>query len=95
MLQNPLSQAIISSMVEIAKVMKASTVAEHVENELVRTRLKDLGVHFGQGFVIHRPEPLAKVFENLGDPIGGTVDDVEMIDLGQYVSPAAGRRSAA
>ena len=67
-LQNPLSEAIISSMVEIARVMKASTVAEHVENELICQQMRNFGIDYGQGFAIGRPEPLAHVLSQLGAP---------------------------
>ena len=39
-LENPLSEAIVRSVVSIAEVMHAATVAEHVENELVVQRLR-------------------------------------------------------
>ncbi len=67
-LQNPLSQAIISSMVEIAKVMKASTVAEHVENELIYQQMRNYGIDYVQGFLTGRPAPLDGILSRLGEP---------------------------
>lgn len=68
-LQNPLSEAIVSSMVDIAKVMKASTVAEHVENELIHQQMRNYGIDFVQGFEVGRPVPLEQVLAQLGAPI--------------------------
>jgi len=67
-LQNPLSEAIISSMTEIAKVLKAATVAEHVENDLVMQRMRDYGIDFVQGFAIARPRPFDQVLRDMGPP---------------------------
>ncbi|MDJ0758858.1 MAG: bifunctional diguanylate cyclase/phosphodiesterase [Woeseiaceae bacterium] len=74
-LQNPLSEAIIASMVEIAKVMRASTIAEHVENELIFQRMQKAGIDYAQGFGVGRPVPLADVLLQLGSPI--LLDDAE------------------
>lgn len=68
-LQNPLSDAIVSSMVEIAKVMKASTVAEHVENELIYQRMCNIGINYAQGFAIGKPLPLEDVLAQLAKPL--------------------------
>lgn len=74
-LQNPLSEAIISSMVEIAKVMKASIVAEHVENELICQQMRNLGIDFAQGFAFGRPSSLDSVLADLGAPLMLDSDD--------------------
>ncbi len=68
-LENPLSEAIISSMTEIAKVMRASTVAEHVENELVLQQMRRYGIDYVQGFGVGKPQPLDEVLRNLGSEI--------------------------
>ena len=57
LLENDLSKAIVESVVRIADVIGAQTVAEHVENPMVQSWLKQAGVHFVQGFAVHRPEP--------------------------------------
>ena len=68
-LENPLSEAIISSMTQIAKVMNATTVAEHVENDLIAQQLRQFGIDYGQGFGIGRPKPLREVLQDLGQPV--------------------------
>ena len=68
-LDNPLSEAIVSSVINIAKVMHASTVAEHVENSRILARLRELDIDYVQGFAIARPQPLAEVLEKMGPAI--------------------------
>jgi ammonium transporter, Amt family len=80
-LENDLSKAIVNAVVNIADVIGAQTVAEHVENEMVQAWLRKAGVHFVQGFVVHRPEPLAAVLDSM-DGLSGIFDsDSESIDL--------------
>ena len=56
-----LSLAIVSAIVEIARVLGKRTVAESVENTAIGMRLQELGVHAVQGFAYHHPEPLRMV----------------------------------
>ena len=35
------------------------TIAEGIEDEATLGELRELGVDYGQGFVLHRPAPLA------------------------------------
>lgn len=81
LLECDLSNTIVSSVVKMAQDIGATTVAEHVENALVRARLKELGVHYAQGFAIHRPEALQTVLENLDGHLGSTRDEYESVDL--------------
>ena len=68
-LDNPLSAAIVSSVTQIAKVMHAFTVAEHVENDRVLQHLRSLDIDFVQGFAIGRPQPLADVLAKMGPAV--------------------------
>lgn len=80
-LESDLSKAIVHAVVSIADVIGAQTVAEHVENPMVRAWLKQAGVHYIQGFVVHKPEPLTAVLDSLDCPPGLFDDDTESIDL--------------
>jgi diguanylate cyclase (GGDEF)-like protein/PAS domain S-box-containing protein len=51
-------RAIIASIVELAKNLGFDVVAEKIESEKVVARLQQLGVAYGQGFHLHKPEPL-------------------------------------
>ncbi len=66
---NPLSEAIVKAVVGIAKVKGVATIAEYVEDAAIAARLKELGVDFGQGFGIGRPEPLADVLGQMESPL--------------------------
>jgi len=68
-LENPLSDVIVSSVTNIAKVMHACTVAEHVENDLVLQRLRHHDIDYVQGFAIGRPRPLAEVLAEMGPAV--------------------------
>jgi len=76
-MENPLSEAIITSMVEIAKVLNAATVAEHVENDLVLQRMRSYGIDLAQGFAIGKPKPLVEVLKNMGPPV--MLDERDML----------------
>ncbi|MCH9695814.1 MAG: bifunctional diguanylate cyclase/phosphodiesterase [Gammaproteobacteria bacterium] len=80
-LENELSKTIVRAVVEIAKVIGAQTVAEHVENTLVRAWLKDAGIHYVQGFAIHRPEPFEGILTSIDEMSSVFDDDSERIDL--------------
>ena len=68
-LDNPLSEAIVVSLVRIADVMSAAVVAEYVETDLVIQRLRQHGVSFAQGFGIGKPQPLEDVLSGIGTPV--------------------------
>ena len=59
---SPLAAAVVRSITQIAHVLHKRTIAEHTENEQLLATLTDLGVDFGQGYAIDRPQPLASYF---------------------------------
>jgi len=64
------SQAMLSAIVQLARAMGLSTVAECVESDEIREVTRSLGVDFGQGFSIRRPVPLEQV---IGELAGVTI----------------------
>jgi EAL domain-containing protein (putative c-di-GMP-specific phosphodiesterase class I) len=54
-------QAIVRAIRDVAHAAGLSVVAEKIENEETLTLLGDLGIEFGQGFFLHRPEPLEDI----------------------------------
>ena len=54
----PTHQAMVRSMVDMARLLDKPVVAEFVETESVALLLAELGVQWGQGYHFHRPEPL-------------------------------------
>ncbi|MEM8490531.1 MAG: EAL domain-containing protein [Pseudomonadota bacterium] len=55
MLEDELALVAIRSFVDVASVLKIPTIAEHVENEQIATKLKTMGVDYMQGFHLGRP----------------------------------------
>jgi EAL domain-containing protein (putative c-di-GMP-specific phosphodiesterase class I) len=53
----------ISLIDEVATVMGKKTVAEFVENSDIE--LKEIGVHYSQGYGIARPYPIAELAGNM------------------------------
>lgn len=56
--QDPAAELVIEALVRVAALRNIRCVAEWVEDESVLQRLRALGVHYAQGFLLHRPEPL-------------------------------------
>ena len=42
----------VRAIAQLARAMNITTVAEYVETEEIRTRVRTLGVDYGQGFAI-------------------------------------------
>lgn len=57
--ESKFDRAIVSSVVGIATDLGLEVVAEKIEDEATLAQLRRIGVSFGQGFHLHRPEPLA------------------------------------
>lgn len=57
-LDDEVDATMVEAIAKIAKVMGIRTVAEYVENDSVRALLAGIGVDYGQGYGIHKPEPL-------------------------------------
>jgi len=50
--------AAVRCFVDVAKVIGAQTVAEFVDQPAVLARLREIGVDFAQGYLLHRPAPI-------------------------------------
>ena len=66
MVDEPLDEAAVHGFMHVARAMGVHTVAEWVDRPEVLERVRELGIDFAQGFLLHRPEPLAGVLESLG-----------------------------
>ncbi|PKF77969.1 hypothetical protein CW749_18660 [Vibrio sp. vnigr-6D03] len=62
--QSKFKQKMIASIVELAELNGSRIVAEFIETETERSILKRLGVQFGQGYLIHKPQPIEFALEN-------------------------------
>ncbi len=61
LLEDPLDDAAVRCFVDVARVVGVKTVAEFVDRPEVLARVRELGIDFAQGFLLHRPEPLEVV----------------------------------
>jgi diguanylate cyclase (GGDEF)-like protein len=62
---NSRSESMIKAIAQLAKVMCMETIAEYVETDVLRARMADLGVDYGQGFAMGRAQPLEELLKVL------------------------------
>jgi diguanylate cyclase (GGDEF)-like protein len=62
---NARSESMIKAIAQLAKVMCMETIAEYVETDVLRARMADLGVDYGQGFAMGRAQPLEDLLREL------------------------------
>ena len=55
---NPIDHALVDSINQIGHVMQIQTIAEFVEDKAILEVVRNIGIDFGQGFGIARPQPL-------------------------------------
>jgi diguanylate cyclase (GGDEF)-like protein/PAS domain S-box-containing protein len=63
LISDPLDDAAVRCFVDVAQLMGIKTVAEFVDSAEVLNRLKEISVDYAQGFLQHRPEPLAELLK--------------------------------
>ncbi|MES2919203.1 MAG: EAL domain-containing protein [Pseudomonadota bacterium] len=66
---SPIDQAVVQSIVTVARSMGLLTIAEFVENDRIRQVLEGYGVDYLQGYGVGRPMPLADLFAGAGQPV--------------------------
>ena len=54
--------AMVKAIHEMSAVLDKQTIAEYVENEAVVELLTEIGVDYGQGFFLGKPEPIENFF---------------------------------
>ena len=64
-LHNSRSRALIRALVQIADELGLDTVAEFVEDAAIATGVRDLGVHYAQGYFYSRARPLDEIIGEL------------------------------
>ncbi|WP_419730214.1 EAL domain-containing protein [Lichenicola sp.] len=65
LLVNPLHAAAVRCFIDVAGVVGLKTVAEFVDDPDILRRLRQMGVDFAQGYLVHRPEPLSALMETI------------------------------
>jgi diguanylate cyclase (GGDEF)-like protein len=66
-IEDPLDDATVRCFVDVAQVVGVSTVAEFIDNPAVLARMREIGVDYGQGFHLHRPEAIEALLD--GPPV--------------------------
>lgn len=62
-IDDPLDDAAVRCFVDVAGVVGVKTVAEFVDRPEVLQRVRELGIDYAQGFLLHRPEPIENLFQ--------------------------------
>jgi diguanylate cyclase (GGDEF)-like protein len=65
LVHNPKSQSMVLAIAKLAETFGLDTVAGHVETDAIRERAAQLGVDYGQGFLIGKPLALDDVIHDL------------------------------
>ena len=59
--RNDADAALVQAIVQMAQTLGLKTVAEFVETPAIAAQLTAMGVDYGQGYGLHRPEPLERL----------------------------------
>jgi Amt family ammonium transporter len=65
LLTNKQSVAMVRAIVSLTKDLGIGTVAEYAENSQIIERLRELGVHYAQGYGVEKPRAFAEVLNEL------------------------------
>ena len=60
-IDDPLDDVAVRCFVDVARVVQVETVAEFVDRTEVLQRVREIGVDYAQGFLLHKPEPIENV----------------------------------
>ncbi len=63
--RHPQSRSTALAITQLAKTFGLETVAAHVETDEIRAEAANLGIDFGQGFLIGKPHPLDQAIRDL------------------------------
>ncbi|WP_309707314.1 EAL domain-containing protein [Armatimonas sp.] len=59
--EDRLNDATVRCFVEVAQVIGVKTIAEFVDRPETLARVREIGVDFAQGYLLHQPEPIENV----------------------------------
>lgn len=63
--KDPADRIFVKSIIDIAHTLDMRVVAEFVEDTKTFAMIRELGCDFGQGFGVHRPEPLTNLVTSM------------------------------
>ncbi len=70
---DPIDHAMVKSINEIGHVMGMQTIAEYVENDVIRGMLKEIGVDYAQGYGIGKPLAFDALLNQLNNITNNTI----------------------
>jgi diguanylate cyclase (GGDEF)-like protein len=59
-----LAESMVLAIAQAARTLEIDLIAEHVETEAIAAKLKQLGILYGQGYYLSRPQPLPKLADD-------------------------------
>jgi len=65
MVNDPIDKAAVRCFVDVADLLGLKTVAEFVDSTKVMQQVRDAGIDYAQGHLLHKPEPMQHVLEKL------------------------------
>ena len=65
LVDQPLDAAAVRCFIDVAKVMGIETVAECVERPDVLAQVREMGIDFAPGFLLHLPAPIDELTPNV------------------------------
>lgn len=60
-MMDPKMEVVLKGIIDIASGLEMGLIAEGIETEIERAKLKELGVPMGQGYLFSKPQPLARL----------------------------------
>ena len=66
LIDDPLDDAAVRCFVDVARVIGVKTVAEFVDRPEILARVREIGIDYAQGFLLHRPQPIEQVLQAMG-----------------------------
>ena len=61
---DPIDFAMVKSINEVGQIVGVKTIAEFVENDAIKNKLKTIGVDYAQGYGIGKPMPIQELIDN-------------------------------
>jgi diguanylate cyclase (GGDEF)-like protein/PAS domain S-box-containing protein len=58
---NSLDEAAVRSFIDVAGVVGLQTIAEFVHRQAIMEKLQAMGVHYAQGYLLHKPAPIEEL----------------------------------
>ncbi len=63
LVNNPVDQALVKAIKDVANALDKESIAEYVEDEATLNALGEIGVNYAQGYFISKPMPVSELFK--------------------------------